>query len=74
MDIQMPVMDGLEAARVIRQTFSARQLPIIAMTAHAMTGDREKSINAGMNDHITKPLVLKDMFETIDRCIGEIER
>lgn len=74
MDIQMPVMDGLEAARVIRQTYSSRQLPIVAMTAHAMTGDSEKSMNAGMNAHITKPLVLKEMFETIARCIGEIER
>lgn len=74
MDIQMPVMDGLEAARIIRKTYSGRQLPIVAMTAHAMTGDREKSINAGMNDHITKPLVLKEMFETIARCIGEAEK
>ncbi|MCG7531405.1 PAS domain S-box protein [Psychrobium sp. MM17-31] len=69
MDIQMPVMDGLAAAKKIRETYSDKQLPIIAMTAHAMTGDKEKSLAAGMNAHITKPLVLKEMFDTISECI-----
>ena len=71
MDIQMPVMDGLTAAQEIRKHFTPLQLPIVAMTAHAMSGDREKSLDVGMNDHITKPLVLKDMFETIERCMKE---
>jgi len=71
MDIQMPVMDGLAAAGEIRKSFDKDQLPIIAMTAHAMAGDKEKSLAAGMNDHITKPLVLKEMFDTISRCISE---
>jgi len=74
MDIQMPVMDGLAAAQEIRKTFSKELLPIIAMTAHAMAGDKEKSLAAGMNDHITKPLVLKEMFETIARCISESDK
>ena len=56
MDIQMPEMDGLTAAKIIRAKDKFADLPIIAMTAHAMTGDREASLNVGMNDHITKPI------------------
>ena len=57
MDIQMPVMDGLEAARRIRaQGHEPEDLPIVAMTAHAQSSDREKSLQAGMNDHLVKPL------------------
>ena len=69
MDIQMPVMDGLAATKKIRETYNDQQLPIIAMTAHAMSGDKEKSLAAGMNAHITKPLVLKELFDTVDNCI-----
>ncbi len=56
MDIQMPDLDGLEVAQRMRVQHSAEQLPIVAITAHAMSGDREKSLAAGMNDHITKPI------------------
>ncbi|WP_031483201.1 PAS domain S-box protein [Maridesulfovibrio frigidus] len=56
MDIQMPEMDGLTATRIIRSDEQYKDLPIIAMTAHAMQGDRKKSLAAGMNDHITKPI------------------
>lgn len=58
MDIQMPVMDGLEAARRIRADESGtnKRMPIVAMTAHAMQSDRDVSLEAGMNDHITKPI------------------
>ncbi len=63
MDIQMPIMDGLTATQTIREYGrpEVRNIPIIAMTAHAMAEDREKSLNAGMNDHITKPIDIADL-------------
>ena len=69
MDIQMPVMDGLEAARRIRASDfpSAGTVPIVAMTANAMSGDREKSLAAGMNDHITKPIDCGELYTTLRR-------
>ncbi|MFZ2329672.1 MAG: response regulator, partial [Rhodoferax sp.] len=69
MDCQMPVMDGYAATRAIRQNPAFRDLPIIAMTANAMAGDREKVLEAGMWDHIAKPLSVDEMFATIAKWI-----
>ncbi len=71
MDIQMPVMDGLTATQELRKKYSPQELPVIAMTAHAMTGDREKSLAAGMNAHITKPIVLDELFSTLEEWINK---
>lgn len=69
MDCQMPVMDGYTATRRIRQQPRFATLPVIAMTANAMTGDRELALACGMNDHIAKPLDVAAMFATLARWI-----
>ncbi len=71
MDIQMPEMDGFTATREIRRLkkTDVAELPIIAMTAHALAGDREKSLDAGMNDHITKPIDPSLLLRTLLRWI-----
>ncbi len=69
MDCQMPVMDGYTATRLIRQQEKFANLPIIAMTANAMAGDREYVLSVGMNDHIPKPINVYEMFETMARWI-----
>ena len=70
MDCQMPVMDGYTATRAIRQNPALAAMPIVAMTANAMAGDKEKVIAAGMNDHIAKPLNVGQMFATLARWIA----
>ncbi len=68
MDIQMPVMDGLTAARELRRR--GDDMPIIAMTAHAFVGDREASLAAGMNDHVTKPVEPGQLYDTLLRWLA----
>jgi PAS domain S-box-containing protein len=73
MDVQMPEMDGLDATRRIRDRVSRVQnheIPIIAMTAHAMKGDRERCIEAGMDDYVSKPVNPKELIEAIERRLG----
>ncbi|MDO8931430.1 MAG: response regulator, partial [Rhodocyclaceae bacterium] len=69
MDCQMPVMDGFEATRRIRADSRFDALPVIAMTANAMAGDREKCIECGMNDHIAKPIDVSQLFSTLARWV-----
>jgi len=69
MDCQMPVLDGYAATRALRSRPQLQGLPVIAMTANAMVGDREKVLAAGMNDHIAKPIKFDDMFATLARWV-----
>ncbi len=73
MDIQMPEMDGIEATSRIRADENLNDLPILAMTAHAMAGDRQKSIDAGMVDHVTKPIDPQELFAALARWISPRE-
>ena len=72
MDIQMPVMDGLTATELIRKHGrpEIRNIPIIAMTAHVMQEDKEKSKQAGMNEHITKPIDISELRNKIIHCLS----
>ena len=69
MDCQMPVMDGYEATRKIRADAHYADLPIIAMTANALPGDRDKCIASGMNEQITKPINVRQLFLILDRWV-----
>ncbi|VAX07994.1 Sensory box histidine kinase/response regulator [hydrothermal vent metagenome] len=73
MDCQMPIMDGYIASSKIREQAQFKGLPIIAMTANAMLKDKERAIASGMNDHITKPIDVNEMFKTIARWITPSE-
>ncbi len=69
MDLQMPEMDGLEATRRIRADARLAHLPIIAMTAHAMVEERQRCIDAGMDDHVAKPIVVERLVQAILRHV-----
>ena len=68
----MPTMNGLEATKIIRglKDEKKRQIPIVAMTANAFEEDRKKSIDAGMNEHMDKPIKMKTLYETLARVMS----
>jgi CheY-like chemotaxis protein len=70
MDVQMPVLDGLEATRALRRNPRWKQLPVVAMTAHAMTGDREKCMEAGMTGYISKPVQPAHLITTVEQHLA----
>jgi CheY-like chemotaxis protein len=70
MDVQMPEMDGLETVRQIRlrEQGQPQRLPVIAMTAHAMQGDRERCLAAGMDGYVSKPINVDELLRAIEQC------
>jgi len=71
MDMSLPVLDGWEATRQINAEASTQSIPLIALTAHAMAGDRDKSIQAGCDDYDTKPIELPRLLDKMDRLLNE---
>ena len=73
MDMSLPEMDGWEATRTIKANPEVKNIPVIALTAHAMSGDREKALESGCNDYETKPIDFTRLMEKIVSFIGEAE-
>lgn len=72
MDVQMPDMDGLQATARVREREkgTSRHIPIIALTAHTMKGDRERCLEAGMDGYVTKPVNASELFAAVERVAG----
>ncbi len=74
MDIHLPKMDGLSATRIIKSDENLKQIPIVALTACAMADDREKALEAGCDDYVTKPFRLQNLLKTIDQLLDSSDR
>jgi CheY-like chemotaxis protein len=71
MDMSLPILDGWEATRQIKAAPETRQIPVIALTAHAMVGDREKAMAAGCDDYDTKPIEFKRLLDKIEAALAK---
>ena len=74
MDMSLPVLDGWEATRRLKASAATRSIPVIALTAHAMAGEREKAFEAGCDEYDTKPIDLKRLLEKMHRLLAESSR
>ena len=73
MDMSLPVMDGWEATRHIKANTTTQNIPVIGLSAHAMSGDDEKARDAGCDDYLTKPVDFESLFEVLDRFLGSVQ-
>ena len=71
MDLSLPEVDGWEATRILKEDPATRSIPIIALTAHAMAGEKERTLAAGCNEYDTKPIELPRLLSKIQRQLGE---
>jgi CheY-like chemotaxis protein len=71
MDMSLPVLDGWEATKIIKAFPATQNIPVIALTAHAMAGDREKALEAGCDDYDTKPIELPRLLEKIEKLLSK---
>src|SRR5450755_3371528 len=74
MDLSLPEIDGWQAARILKNDARTRGIPVVALTAHAMLGDREKALQAGCDDYATKPVDLPVLLGIIERLTGGVEK
>ena len=73
MDCSMPELDGYEATAILRERQAGRRIPIVAITANAMSEDRARCLEAGMDDHLTKPVRIEDIRNALERWVGKPE-
>lgn len=71
MDMSLPIVDGWETTRQIKADFETQSIPVVALTAHAMAGDREKALNAGCDAFETKPVELPRLLQTMAKLLAE---
>jgi two-component system cell cycle response regulator DivK len=73
MDLSLPKIDGWTAAKTIKENPTLAHIPIIALTAHAMIGDREKALGAGCNDYISKPIDLRELASKLTQYLSKVD-
>jgi two-component system, cell cycle response regulator DivK len=71
MDIMLPVISGIEAVRILKSDAKTKTIPVIALTSYAMTGDKEKAIEAGFNGYMTKPIDVREFLKEISKFINK---
>ena len=72
MDIQLPVMDGIEATKILKSDVETKEIPVLALTSYAMKGDKEKILKAGCDEYLAKPIDVRELLKTIERYFSKV--